>query len=73
MVFKRRKSTHYKRLSIKKKQKKKIIWFFEHFDVTLHSKQDNSYEKVISFIINCYHIHIFLLLRKENRGKEDCH
>ena len=58
---------------LKRNKRKKIIWFFEHFDVTLHSKQDNSYEKVIFFIINCYHIHLFLLLRKENRGKEGYH
>ena len=58
---------------LKRNKRKEIIWFFKHFDVTLHPKQDNSHEKVIIFIISCYHIHLFLLLRKENRGKEDYH
>ena len=37
---------------LKRNKRKEIIWFFKHFDVTLHPKQDNSYEKVIIFIIS---------------------
>lgn len=36
---------------LKRNKRKEIIWFFKHFDVTLHPKQDNSHEKLLFLLL----------------------